>query len=87
MRRSNFHFVRQINEISVLKIIRDKGPISRSEVARDMGVSKVVIGGIVKRMLETNILFEIGKGLSTNQGGRRPVMLEFNADAGLCRWY
>jgi predicted NBD/HSP70 family sugar kinase len=83
MRRSNFHFVRQINEISVLKIIRDKGPISRSEVAREMGVSKVVIGGIVKRMLETNILFEIGKGLSTNQGGRRPVMLEFNADAGL----
>jgi DNA-binding MarR family transcriptional regulator len=56
MRRSNFHFVRQINEISVLKIIRDKGPISRSEVAREMGVSKVVIGGIVKRMLETSIL-------------------------------
>jgi len=67
----------------VLRIIRDEGPISRSEVARSMGVSKVVIGGIVKRLLETNILFEIGKGLSTIQGGRRPVMLEFNANAGL----
>jgi len=33
--------------------------------------------------LETNILFEIGKGASTLQGGRRPVLLEFNADAGL----
>jgi len=83
MKRSNFHFVRQINEISVLRIIRDEGPISRSDVAREMGVSKVIIGGIVKRLLETNILFEIGKGQSTTQGGRRPVMLEFNADAGL----
>lgn len=83
MKKSNFHFVRQINEISVLRIIRDEGPISRSDVARKMGVSKVIIGGIVKRLLETNILFEIGKGDSTLQGGRRPVMLEFNADAGL----
>jgi len=83
MKKSNFHFVRQINEISVLRIVRDEGPISRSEVARRMGVSKVIIGGIVRRLLETNILFEIGKGNSTVQGGRRPVMLEFNADAGL----
>ncbi len=83
MKKSNFHFVRQINEISVLRIVRDEGPISRSEVARKMGVSKVIIGGIVRRLLETNILFEIGKGDSTVQGGRRPVMLEFNADAGL----
>ncbi len=83
MKKLNFHFVRQINEISVLRIIRDEGPISRSEVARRMGVSKVIIGGIVKRLIGTNILFEIGKGESTVQGGRRPVMLEFNADAGL----
>jgi len=83
MKKSNFHFVRQINEISVLRIVRDEGPISRSEVARRMGVSKVIIGGIVRRLMGTNILFEIGKGESTVQGGRRPVMLEFNADAGL----
>ncbi len=83
MKKSNFHFVRQINEISVLRIIRDDGPISRSDIAREMGVSKVIIGGIVKRLLGTNILFEIGKGQSTEQGGRRPVMLKFNADAGL----
>ncbi len=83
MKKSNFHFVRQINEVSVLRIVRDEGPISRSEVARKMDVSKVIIGGIVKRLLETNILFEIGKGDSTVQGGRRPVMLEFNANAGL----
>ncbi|MBT3229575.1 MAG: ROK family transcriptional regulator [Candidatus Marinimicrobia bacterium] len=83
MKKSNFHFVRQINEISVLRIVRDEGPISRSEVARRMGVSKVIIGGIVRRLIGTNILFEIGKGESTVQGGRRPVMLEFNANAGL----
>lgn len=83
MKKSNFHFVRQINEVSVLRIVRDEGPISRSEVARRMGVSKVIIGGIVRRLLGTKILFEIGKGESTVQGGRRPVMLEFNADAGL----
>lgn len=83
MKRSNFHFVRQINEISVLRIIRDEGPISRSDIARRMGVSKVIIGGIVKRLLETQILFEVGKGDSTEQGGRRPVLLQFNANA----WY
>jgi len=69
MKKSNFHFVRQINEVSVLRIVRDEGPISRSEVARRMGVSKVIIGGIVRRLLGTNILFEIGKGDSTGSGG------------------
>ncbi len=83
MKKSNFHFVGQINEITVLRIIRDDGPISRSEIARRMGVSKVIIGGIVKRLLGTEILYEIGKGESTNQGGRRPVLLQFNANA----WY
>lgn len=83
MKKNNFHFVRQINEISVLRIIRDRGPISRSEIARFMGLSKVIIGGIVARLLETEIIFEIGKGDSTDRGGRRPIMLEFNANA----WY
>ncbi|HCW77197.1 MAG TPA: hypothetical protein DHU63_11760 [Candidatus Marinimicrobia bacterium] len=83
MKKNNFHFVRQINEISVLRIIRDRGPISRSEVARVMGLSKVIIGGIVARLIETEIIFEIGKGDSTDRGGRRPIMLEFNANA----WY
>lgn len=83
MKKNNFHFVRQINEISVLRIIRDRGPISRSEVARFMGLSKVIIGGIVARLLETEIIFEVGKGDSTDRGGRRPIMLEFNANA----WY
>lgn len=83
MKKNNFHFVRQINEISVLRIVRDKGPISRSQVARDMGLSKVIIGGIVARLLDTEIIYEVGKGDSTDRGGRRPIMLEFNADA----WY
>ncbi len=83
MKKNNFHFVRQINEISVLRIVRDQGPLSRSEVARIMGLSKVIIGGIVARLLETEIIYEVGKGESTNRGGRRPIMLEFNANA----WY
>ena len=56
MKKNNFHFVRQINEISVLRIVRDQGPLSRSEVARIMGLSKVIIGGIVARLLETEII-------------------------------
>lgn len=61
----------------VLNLLRVKGPISRSAIARDLGLSPSVMTRIVRRLLDEGSVREIGE---VSAGvGRRPVLLEFNS--------
>jgi predicted NBD/HSP70 family sugar kinase len=73
--------LRRVNESAVLDIIRDEGPISRSEVARRLGLSPATISRIVSKFLENQIVVE--GAFTQAPHGRRPVLLEFNPRASL----
>jgi predicted NBD/HSP70 family sugar kinase len=74
-------FLRQVNQAAVLELIREQGPISRSEIARRLHLSPATITRIVNDLLENGIVLEGGPVHS--QHGRRPVLLEFNPRASL----
>lgn len=60
----------------VLNLLRVKGPISRSDIARELGLSPSVMTRIVRHLLDEESVREIGE---VNAGlGRRPMLLEFN---------
>lgn len=73
--------VRQPNKDVVLDIIR-RSPegISRAEIAETLSVSRATVSGIVNRLIASGIVLERGAGVS--HGGRRPIVLEMNPDAG-----
>lgn len=73
--------LRKVNQSAVLELLREQGPLSRSELARRLELSPPTITRIVAELLDAGIVRERSAGDST--GGRRPTLLEFNTRASL----
>lgn len=59
--------------------IRSKRVVSRSQLAREVSVSRATVSGIVSELLDLGILEEKGKGVST--GGRPPIKLRYRPES------
>lgn len=81
MASSRPSIVKQPNKDVVLDIIR-RSPegTSRAEIAESLSVSRATISAIVDRLITAGIVLERGAGVS--RGGRRPIVLEMNPNAG-----
>lgn len=80
MRTGNRDLIRQINRSIILNLIRSRGPLSRTDIARISGLSLATVSGITGDLLESDFVHETGEGEST--GGRPPVLLTLNGRAG-----
>ncbi|PTM56580.1 ROK family transcriptional regulator [Desmospora activa] len=76
----NYQLVKRINKSLVLQTLRHRSPLSRAELAQLTGLNKTTISSLVSELLDEQLLYESGPGQS--KGGRRPVMLHFNGNAG-----
>ena len=76
----NQHLVKKRNKTFVLEIIKKRSPISRAKIAEITKLNKGTVSSLVNELIEENLVAETGLGKSS--GGRRPVMLLFNASAG-----
>ena len=65
--------MRAINRQIVLNYVRDRGPISRAEIARQTALQRSTISEIVDSLLGEDLIEEVGAGRST--GGRCPTLL------------
>ncbi|HWS90572.1 MAG TPA: ROK family transcriptional regulator [Pyrinomonadaceae bacterium] len=74
---AHFGTMRAINRQIVLNYVRDRGPISRAEIARRTSLQRSTISEIVDSLLEEGLVEEVGAGAST--GGRRPTLLRLRA--------
>jgi predicted NBD/HSP70 family sugar kinase len=72
--------MRQMNRSLVLNCIRLDGPISRSQIARQSGLSAATVSGLTAELIDEGLVFEQEAGDSS--GGRRPVLLSLKADGG-----
>ncbi|HKG15054.1 MAG TPA: ROK family transcriptional regulator, partial [Pyrinomonadaceae bacterium] len=70
---AHFGTMRAINRQIVLNYVRDRGPISRAEIARRTKLQRSTISEIVDSLLEEGLVEEVGSGQST--GGRCPTLL------------
>ncbi|MCM8801387.1 MAG: ROK family transcriptional regulator [Candidatus Omnitrophica bacterium] len=66
--------------IDILEIIRRRGPISRPDISKEMGVNVVTISNYIDEFIRQNLIYE--KELDVSEGGRRPVLLDLNPQAG-----
>lgn len=66
--------------IEILEIIRRHGPISRPDISKEMGVNVVTISNYLDDFIKHNLVYE--RELDESEGGRRPVLLDLNAQAG-----
>jgi len=73
--------LRRVNQSAILELIQELGPISRSELARRLGLSLATITRIVTPLIEDDLIYEHSSAGSS--GGRRPILLDFNYRASL----
>jgi predicted NBD/HSP70 family sugar kinase len=74
--------VREFNELNILKLVKNKGPMSRAELAKRYKISKATVSEIIAFLIQQGFIKEKGIGDSTSLGGRKPIMLEFNPKSG-----
>ncbi len=66
--------------IDILEILRRRGPISRPDISKEIGINVVTISNYVDEFIKSNFVYE--KELDISEGGRRPVLLDLNPQAG-----
>jgi predicted NBD/HSP70 family sugar kinase len=76
----NQQVVKANNKQQILNMIKEQSPISRANIAQQLGLTKGTVSSLVSELLDANLCYESGTGESS--GGRRPVMLLFNREAG-----
>lgn len=80
VRKGNRDLIKEINRNLILNLIKSRGPLSRTDIARLSGLSLAAVSGITAGLIESGLVRETGEGEST--GGRRPVLLRLNPQAG-----
>lgn len=80
MRPGSKRLLREMNRHRVLQLVVDRGPISRTELARDSGLTASTITHIAADFVLAGLVTEVA---STEGGiGRHPVMLDLDPSAG-----
>ncbi|MDP1853487.1 MAG: ROK family transcriptional regulator [Candidatus Omnitrophota bacterium] len=72
---------RSRKNLAILDAIRRAGPISKAEISKSVGLNVVTISNYIDELLRLNLVLE--KDLDVSGGGRRPVLLGLNPEAGL----
>jgi len=66
--------------IEILEILRRRGPISRPDISKEMGINVVTISNYIDDYIKHGLVYE--KELDISEGGRRPALLELNSQSG-----
>jgi len=74
---NNPHLLRSINRSLVLELILTSEPISRTQIARRLGLSLPTVMRVVDELISDNLLIYCGRSEST--GGRPSSLLKLNA--------
>lgn len=78
---SNIQDVKLLNRLLVLKHISTQPGISRIDISRNTGLTKMTVGNIVTELLSSNLIEEITPLAPTSFSGRKPIGLALSASA------
>jgi predicted NBD/HSP70 family sugar kinase len=79
MAKSASQLIFDKNKSSVLKAIRDHGPVSRVELSQLTAISAPTVTRLVNSLIADRLVRNTGMG--TSRGGRPPMILEFDGDS------
>lgn len=79
VKTGDLKFIQELNRSIILNTIRQHGPISRSDIAKKIGVSPTTVTAAVHELIQQGLVIEDGTGESS--GGRKPILLKFAPDS------
>lgn len=81
MLKGDFKFLKNMNEQIVLNLIRENKIISSSELVQATGMRPSTIFNILKDLSAKSLVINLGKGESTDKGGKKPFIWKLNGEA------
>ena len=84
-RTGSLETLRRLNRLRVIDALRDEGLISRAEIARRTGLSRSTVSSLVSELQADGLVIERPEPAAAHgdQGGRPPILLSFDASAGV----
>ena len=70
--------IRSQNKKLILDLYRNNGDVTTGFLARQTKLSRTTIVKINEELLSTSMILPAGKGTSTREGGKKPVIYRFN---------
>jgi predicted NBD/HSP70 family sugar kinase len=74
--------IKQANRRALLNMIRASGEVSVAGISERLKLSKPTVMKIISHYLENGLILSAGKGASTEEGGKKPILYKFNARGG-----
>jgi len=74
--------LKQINRKVILNILRNSGELSITELSKEVNLSKPTLMTIMNYYIKNGLVVIVGKGNSTEEGGKKPNIYKFNEDGG-----
>lgn len=74
--------LKQNNARAILKLLRQSDVISVASISERIGLSKTTVKKIVDLLCAMKLVSSAGKGLSTDEGGKKPELFRFNKSFG-----
>lgn len=78
---ANMETVRRRNRAAILKYINDHGPVSRKDLAEEIGLTAAAVTQICTDIMDEGVLVETGIDVERSGAGRKKVLLDLNYDA------
>src|SRR5262249_46924341 len=82
-RGAGLRTMRQMNRLLVLNCMREEGPLARVKIADRTGLSRTTVSSIIDSLLREGLAREGSLLDAAPAGGRRAILVHFNADAGI----
>jgi predicted NBD/HSP70 family sugar kinase len=73
-------FLRDINQARVLRLLKEKGVLSRAEVARYLGVTRSTVTLVIGELIEKGLIVPTGEAFVTQLTGRPGAALKLNRE-------
>jgi len=78
LRPADHRVLRDLNEVMVLNVVRERQPISRIEIAKLTGLEGGTVSRIVSRLISDNLIYEEGVAEASPRGGRKRRFLHIH---------
>ncbi len=78
----DFRDLREHNRLLVLNCVRAYGPLARVAIAHRTGLSRTTVSSIIDALLHEGFVREGSTVSAAPGGGRRAILVHFNAEAG-----
>ncbi|HEY7984493.1 MAG TPA: ROK family transcriptional regulator, partial [Ktedonobacterales bacterium] len=82
-RGADLRTMRELNHQLVLDCVREQGPIARVEIARHTHLSRTTVSALIDILLREGLVEEGKTQSAAPHGGRRAILVHFNATAGV----